>query len=829
MTTTLRDSIRSCLRGRPLALGATALLTAYAGTALAEGAAAAPAAAEVGGLETIVVTARKRTESAQDVPVTVAAISGEEVRKQDLTSLEKIAAATPDFTIGHLSNGSSAQMTLRGIGSSATSIGIEQSVAVVVDGVYYGQGRIIEEGFFDLAQLEILKGPQALFFGKNATAGVVSLTTADPGKESEIRTRASWEFESKKATAEAIVSGPITDTLGARIALRGSHMSGGLYDNVANVTTYSTIDIATGNTNQHLAGPASSPAPGEQEFVGRGTLKWTPSDDLTGTLKFSTDWKDVNNSSWNVVPFRCPTGFTALGSTKYACGENFVTHQNNIPLDIAAVLPYSRDDGRLYNRYQSYAATGTLNWKLNGFTLTSVSNWNRNNNRWACACDYQSSNTPTWATENSTWWAYSEELRLLSTFDSPLNFMLGGLYQKTNRKFGQWIVFAGLEDSSQSPENRYQATSKTSETDGKTVSIFGQLIWKITPQIEATAGARYTDEKKDSIFAQPYNIAPLTFIFRPADATPYGTVVANQKFKNWSPEVTLSWKPQDGLMFYGAFKSGYKSGGFDNGGINSAALAANPVTYMAFNPEKARGFEVGVKSTLMDNQLRANFTVYNYKFTDLQVQFFNSPIFAFQTVSADARTRGAELNLEYAPKSVKGLQLHATITSNDAKYTRFIAPCYAGETPDAGCNIGLGNPGSLPFQDLTGKRLGIAPKVTGAVGGRYEWALGPSGMHLDLAIDARYSDKYLASSFNNPLSEVGSYLNLDAGLRLVTGDEKYEFALLGKNLSNKFWVGGVVDGPSTGSGTGTPAGIPADQMGFGNSPRTVVFEASAKF
>src|SRR5688572_21886466 len=163
---------------RILAATVTLVLGTAAGTVVAQ------TSAE-GGLEEVIVTARKRAESVQDVPVNVTAITAETIREADLTSLEKLAARTPDFQVGRASNGSGAQLTLRGIGSSSTSIGIEQSVAVVVDGVYYGQGRVINEGFFDLARAEVLKGPQSLFFGKNATAGVISLTTADPGPDPE--------------------------------------------------------------------------------------------------------------------------------------------------------------------------------------------------------------------------------------------------------------------------------------------------------------------------------------------------------------------------------------------------------------------------------------------------------------------------------------------------------------------------------------------------------------------------------------------------------------------------------------------------------------------
>jgi iron complex outermembrane recepter protein len=229
---------------------------------------------------------------------------------------------------------------------------------------------------------------------------------------------------------------------------------------------------------------------------------------------------------------------------------------------------------------------------------------------------------------------------------------------------------------------------------------------------------------------------------------------------------------------------------------------------------------------VLDNQLRVNLEGFDYRYIDLQVDFFNSPVFDFETVSADARTTGAELDLEYAPKDVHGLTLHATANYNHARYTNFIGPCYAGQTPAEGCSIPTP---TLPFQDLTGDTLGMAPKNTGVVGARYDMPIGNGGMHVQSNIDARYSSAYLASSFNNDASRVGGYVNLDAGLRLLTPNDKYEFAVVGKNLTNRFYVTGVVDGPSTGSGTGTAAGIRADQLGFGDLPRTIQFQVTGRF
>ncbi len=819
-------------RGVAVLMSATALC-AMSTPAFAQD--AAPAAEEQGGLSEIVVTARKRAESVQDIPVTVSALSAEEIQRKDISSFEKIAASTPNFSVGRSSNGSGAQLTLRGIGSSSTSIGIEQSVAVVVDGVYYGHGRVINEGFFDLERLELLKGPQALFFGKNATAGVVSLTTADPTSEFMVQARAGYEFKAEQILGEVVASGPLSDTLGIRVAVRGTKAYDEYYKNVSPAVPYNTFDIATGNVQNHIAEPTKG-GPREREYLGRVTLKWEPTDELTATLKVSGAYNKNVGASYNFGVTACEDGFSTLNPT-FACGQKFVTHQNNIPADIAANFPYAGEDGKLYNRYKSFAVTGNVNYELENMTLTSVTNYNWNNNRWACACDHQSSSPNgvdrytgaplpggTWATENSSLDAFSQELRLLTSYDGPVNVMIGAYYQKTKRNFAQWIMFAGLQDSTQSARNRYLATTKVSSTDGETIAGFGQLIWEMSETVEATAGLRYTHETKDSVFAQPYNNAALTGIFRP-ESDPLGVVRPKQTFNNWSPEATISWKPMDDVMIYGSFKTGYKSGGASISGINSA-LSNDPLGDLTFNPEKAVGFETGVKSTLLDNQLRLNLGLYTYKYKDLQVDFFNSPIFAFNTLTADARTKGVELDFEYAPMSVSGLSLRGSINYNKARYTSFIGPCYSGQTPAAGCSIVLADGGLR--QNLKGKALAVAPEWTGSLGISYDTDFSDT-LRGGLAIDARYSDNYLASGFNHPASNVKSYVNLDASVRVGSQDDRWEVALIGKNLTNRFYISGVVDGPSTGSGTGTPGGVIADQTGYGNTPRTVQVQLTVRY
>lgn len=776
-----------------------------------------------GFLEEVVVTARKREESVQDVPVHVTAYSSEQIRRKDLTSLEKLAATTPNFNVGRTSNGSGARITMRGIGSTPSSIGIEQSVAVIVDNVYYGQGRVINEGFFDLQGVEILKGPQALFFGKNATAGAVSLTTANPGEETELKLRASYEFEAETTQVEAVYSSPLSDTFGLRIAVRASAMDGGYYNNEMYDFVYPRLDIATGALNLYEPDAFSDEQPQEDQLLARITLEWTPSDNTTANLKYMHNNNETLNSSWNYSCIWSATGNSTLNG--YACDGGFTTHQANFPAEIAANFPGANEGANLYNNYESDAITLNVNWVLDDITVTSVTNWQENQNDWACNCDFQANPATVFATEESTWTAWSTELRMLTDFDSPFNFMVGAYYQETSRDFDQWIAFGGVEDSSQTPDKRYVATSKDSETDGETFAVFGQAIWSISDTLEATVGARYIDESKDSYFQQPYNNAALTFIFRPADdPSGLGVVTADQSFTNLSPEVTLRWTPMDDFMVYAAFKSGYKSGGFSNSGINSG-FSQNPSGDLTFAEEESDGFEVGLKSTLMDNQLRFNATAYMYDFTDLQIDFFRSDIFAFQTVTADASTSGIELEMQYAPLSLAGFEMHGSINYNKSEYEDSILPCYNGQTPAQGCNISLP---SGPHQNVDGVETSVAPEWTGMIGGSYEFEVS-SGMSMRLAADARYSSDYIGSGFGQPFNAQDSYWYADASARLMSNDGTWELALIAKNLTDEFYISNGQDGPSTGSGTGTDAGVMADQMGLGNIPRTIALEATVWF
>ncbi|RYD90581.1 MAG: hypothetical protein EOP61_29245, partial [Sphingomonadales bacterium] len=204
--------------GENAMLSKRALLATIAGSLLLP---VAPALAQDGAVVDpgdIVVTARRRQESILKVPVVQNVISAETLVRTQITDLVGVTAKVPGLFVSPGINTIGTLISLRGIGTSAIDAGVDQSVSLNIDGQQFSQGLVFKSGLFDLAQAEVLKGPQALFFGKNSPGGVISLTTADPGDSAEVIGRVSYEFEAREPRVEMILSGPVTETLGLRLA-----------------------------------------------------------------------------------------------------------------------------------------------------------------------------------------------------------------------------------------------------------------------------------------------------------------------------------------------------------------------------------------------------------------------------------------------------------------------------------------------------------------------------------------------------------------------------------------------------------------------------------
>ena len=222
----------------------------------------------------------------------------------------------------------------------------------------------------------------------------------------------------------------------------------------------------------------------------------------------------------------------------------------------------------------------------------------------------------------------------------------------------------------------------------------------------------------------------------------------------------------------------------------------------------------------MDRQLRFNVAAYTYKYKNLQVDFFDGTKFAFTTLNAGSlKVKGVEAEFEFAPHAIEGFQLRGSLNYNSAKYGNFAgAPCYSGQTPAAGCSIDPVSRRTL--QDLSGVDTANAPRWTGSLGANYDVPISRN-LKFGMTADGRYSSSYLGSFFGDPFSRQKRFVVLNASVRIATQDDKLELAVIGKNLTNRFYINGVFESANTGSGTGTAAARHADLTGFTNSPRTV--------
>jgi iron complex outermembrane recepter protein len=834
--------------------GVSLAALACTGTAFAIAVAdAVPANAQVA---EVVVTARKREENVQNIPVAVTAVSGQDIAKFNLKSIEDVAQATPQLLIARGSSGSGADIVMRGIGAATENIGIEQSVSVNVDGVYYGQGRAIDEGLFDVGAVQIMKGPQALFYGKNATAGALAITTNDPGKTREISLTAGYEIEASEPYVEGIVSGPISDQVGVRLAFKYSDQQQGYFKNTATQGNYNTFDIATLTPHVYPTAQPSKYLGEAKDTLFRLTTKWTPNDRWSVTLKGTFNQHLTNNNVDNGAIIYCPQGHPQTDPSG-TCGRRFEAPEPALPLAMAQI-PGSLESlagGQDFERLQDANLYLRVNYTAPLFSVTSTTGFQHMINDWADNQNFTNAKL-VYAGEHFTWDQFSTEQRVNTSLHGPLNFAGGFYFQTTDLHFVQDVDFLGAENSAAPlPTDRFVAYNKRSATTGHTYALFGQAILDLPHNVEITGGARYTHEIKSSYFLQPYVWSPLNFLFVQYDpANPATAVGAHQQFDNWSPEATITWKPTPEVTLYGAYKTGYKSGGFSNSAILSSLTLPSD---FKFQPETAEGFEIGFKTLLFDRQLRFNGDFFDFEYSNLQVDFFNTPTFNYVTLNAaSARTYGFEYQLEYAPRSVPGLVLHVDGAYNESHYGHFIAPCSpAGLTYEQGCTMqrvvapdasytfspNCGSPDNLcNFMNVDGRPTALSPKWTAAIGGDYEHPVG-KGLKAGLSVNVRVSSEYIANSFPSKLAEEidsqPAYAALDAVLYLGTLNNRWQLSVIGKNLTNEFIVMGSQGLPLSGQGGGcavtkypgctTP--IVSDQGAVVQDPRTIAVQLKASF
>ena len=761
-------------------------------------------------LGVVTVTARRKEESLQDVPVAITAFSGDAMSDLAIADVTDLATQVPSMVVGRASSGSSASIFLRGVGSTSLSAGFDQSVSFNLDGLAMSRGREVLFSQYDIDRVEVLKGPQALFFGKNATGGLISIVTKDPTDVFEAGGKVGYGFEAEDLYAEGYVSGPITDKLRARLAVR-LRDSEGAFEN----TAASTYTSPVGYTRR-----GQGPRGGAETFSGRLTVVFEPNELFDFKLKVGTTQNEDGGAS-DYLERQCGAGrltpTTANGvppSPNADCKINGKTDVSSLPTEVAQSGFRWAKDGNTYSELDSNYAVLNSYLHLDRMEITSITSFydfvqkDLNN--------VSGEAYPASFSQMADYQQVSQEVRFQTKWNSPVNLMFGGFYSDSEFIFNTDAYIFPVPPDPTSGE--YITFRRDNGFEGTTTSIYAEATWDITDQWELAGGARWSREERDSYQRSlPGHIAF-------AAAFPGGLELTDDfSDENVSPQVTLRYKPNADISFYGAYKEGFKTGGFN---ISQTLTPAASLEAGQFDSETASGFEFGMRSILFNGQLALNATVYDYTYEDLQVQRFD-PITVGQVVdnAGELSTTGLEFDFNYVPRALDGLVIRGAFAYNDAEYSDYVGECFGGQTIAQGCDMVLVG-GAYTSQDYSGRTPPKAPESSGRIGGAYRFPVF-GNFEAQVTGDVSYTSEYNWTDTLRPDAVQDAYTKLDATVTLFAPDDRWKISLIGRNLTDELVVTSGNDIPFTGgTGTGTSTGYVADLSGIVQNPKAVFLEFS---
>ncbi|URI14729.1 MULTISPECIES: TonB-dependent receptor [Brevundimonas] len=804
--------IRKTRSQHMLGLLAGVSLTVLAAPASAQTASTPAPTQEASSVDDVVVTARRREERLQDVPVAATVVGEAQIRQYDLTSVANIRIVAPEITLDRGFTGSASSISLRGVSSSSIDAGVEQSVLLDFDGMAISRGRILNDALFDVESLSVLKGPQAVFFGKNSPGGVVSVRSTNPGDVFEGYVRVGYETTADNLQIETAAGGPINDQWGLRLALLSSSSEGYIRNQNAGVPDL-LRSAASGST---YVPPAPERLGAEDKLAIRATLAYDNGEGFSANFKLlHSRYEGQGLNSFSEV-MGCPGGRTqpqvtpTLLDPNGDCQLNDRVSQGWISPEILANWPQvnQHENGRPYSHNYSTMPVLTLNYDTDKFSITSVTGY--------YDYDYVSQSNAD-ATSYSLFYSYSneknesfyQEVRATTSFDGPLNFAFGGHYEKNRR-----VLFVGAAGGALAMDvatGRYHSNDNEQHNRSSAWSAFGQVTYDITPELEFAAGLRYTDQTNEIDSFNVY-VHPLIA----ASQLPVGTRITGEKSgDNVSPEATLTWRPNRNITLYGAYKTGFLAGGYSNPGAlaRTASLAT-----LSFEEETVEGQEVGLKSQWFDGRLTANLTGFRYEYEGLPLTsaiFLNATTLTYITQNAaNTVAQGVELETVFRPDEF--WTFRGSASYNDAHFAKFDnAQCYTGQTVAQGC---LADPVSGGrYQVLTGREVYRAP----------EWILTAGVLrHFDLTdnlsatanADMRYSSDYFSGLNLNPLSHQDAFVTLNAGLR-VESTSGWAASIIGRNLTNERYATLGIDKP----------GGAGEVFAVAGEPRAIVFQLEKTF
>lgn len=744
---------------------ALAAAPAFAQSTTPAASAEAAAAAEPSSGD-IIVTAQGREQRLKDVPVSASVVSGAALERKDIRSLADLTARLPNVKI--TPGQSSDVLSIRGVGSGQNP-GLEQSVATFVDGLYRARSRGIRAAIFDIDRVEVLKGPQITFFGANAIAGALNITTRKPSSTFGANATALYGTDNEYLL-EAGITGPITDTLSVRVAGRAN----GIDDFVDN--------------------SAAAKRGRLREYTGRFSARWEP------TSNFRSDFRAEGSRSRNSAAYdgellNCPTDPIYPAAGNIGCGEALALGGGKVDDTLnrkSNIVPG-------YANLDFYELGWTNALDLGSVKLKSVTGYYDHKSHVLQDLIPVGPTGPNnlgslMVPANDLFHQFSQELRLETKIGEAIDLLAGVYYQKSKLQTDSYADFRFLPFGAFVPPfaNPAGYTAATQVAGyavlfqhENTKSAFAAATIRPIKHLRINGGLRYTVVSKDAdrsfvlgshdggVVSSPGAAlipAPLvTQQFLAAnviggDLAPFPD--PTRRDKRLMPSVGAQYDVTPDVMAYATFSTGFKAGGY--GGTN---------VIESYGPEYVKAYEVGVKGSLFDRALNVTLAAFRSDYRDLQeatIVFLPSgAVIAVTTNAASARSQGIEFGstLRVSPN----LSFSADVAYLDSRFRNY---------PNGGCTVlQTLTQGLACSQDLSGKRRPFAPEFSGNVGASLSVPAGDYQVRFDPSV--YFVTAYNQQAGNDPLYVQKGYAKADLRVGFGPADGRWEVAAIGKNLTDK--------------------------------------------
>ncbi len=702
--------------------------------------------------DAIVVTARRREESLQDVPLPVSVFSERQLTSTGAYNIARVAQIQPVIQY-YASNPRNSTINIRGLGAplGLTNDGIEQGVGLYIDQVYYSRPASSAFDFIDTEQVEVLRGPQGTLYGKNTTAGAINIRTRAPSFSPEARielTGGNYDFFQGKAS----VSGPITDTLAIRLG--------------ASVTT-------RGGTVRNVASNRSTNAQDNTGF--RGSLLYAGIDGLRLTL--SADYAAQNPRGYTQVVVRT---FATLRPPSRQIGALFGALGYSLPSDNC----YARVtdiDAALQSKQYLGGASLIAELDVGDNRLTSISawrfwTWRPKNDR-----DFIGLPITTLSQNQSDQRQLTQEFRFATGGDNKVDFVAGlfGYRQTiaTDSRTAQGAAANLFSNGPPNPDTPAARATQASVLDGllqralitydnNSLAAYGQLTWNVTDTLRVQPGLRLNYDTKDAVYdaAQTGGIANPTITQQAQKnaSLPAQSYTARFRGFNVSGDINVSWRPTGDVLLYAVYSRSAKSGGLNLNGLPFRADGVTTATELAgIKPERVDHFEAGVKTQWRNRKATINVTAYRTQIKDYQTTVSNGAIGIVRgyLANADVRIQGVEAELSIRPTD--RLNAYLNVAYNDGIFSRFpdapIPVECTGVTAASSAMPGICQGTIAGFKDISGARFPGVSRWSLAFGGEANVPVGDNEAQVYLGADASYRSSYSSIATPSPFFVVDAY------------------------------------------------------------------------